>query len=77
MFFSANVSMDVSAELGTILGMKIVSDPGTYLGVPIIWGHSKRQGLAYIKDRILAKIQGWKKRTLSQASNKVLLKALV
>lgn len=48
-------------ELGVILGMTIVSDPGTYVGVPAVWGHSKRRALAYIKDRVMGKLQGGKK----------------
>lgn len=36
-FFSANISTDVSVELMAILGMNIVFDPGTYLGVLAVW----------------------------------------
>lgn len=76
-FFSANIPTDASVELGEILGMHITSDPGTYLGVPAIWGRSKRQRLAYIKGRIMEKLQGWKRCTLSKAGKEVLIKAVV
>ncbi|TQD75011.1 hypothetical protein C1H46_039451 [Malus baccata] len=46
--------------LGAILDMNSVFDPDAYLGVPVVWGRSKRQWLAYIKDRIMGKLQGWK-----------------
>ncbi|KAM2481186.1 hypothetical protein PS1_004717 [Malus domestica] len=37
-FFGANVHVDYSTLLGNILGMKVVDNPGAYLGVPAIWG---------------------------------------
>lgn len=77
MFFRANVSFGVAAELGRLLGMPVMENPGTYLGVPAIWGRSKKCGLAYVKGRILGKLQGWKESTLSRAGREVLIKAVV
>ena len=37
-FFGANVPDETSLHLGNILGMKVVDNPGAYLGVPAIWG---------------------------------------
>lgn len=54
-----------------------VDDPRTYLGVPAMWGRSKSKGLAYVKDRILAKIQGWKHVLLLQTGWEVLIKVVV
>ncbi|KAM1235979.1 hypothetical protein ACFX2J_005375 [Malus domestica] len=51
-FFSANIHAAISEELGNILGVSVVSDPGTYLGVLAIWGRSKSRGLAYVKDAV-------------------------
>lgn len=58
-FFNANTPRVVAEELGTVLGIPVVFDPMTYLGVPTIWGH--------LKGRIMGKTQGWKQCTLSQA----------
>ncbi|KAM1703274.1 hypothetical protein ACFXTN_026319 [Malus domestica] len=66
-FFETNIPSTLSKELGNILGMTVVENPGTYLGVPAIWGRSKRQGLAYVKGRIVGKLQGWKQSMLSKA----------
>lgn len=55
-FFGSNVPVVLSEELGGILGMSIVDDSGTYLGVHAMWGRSKNKGLAYVKDRILSKL---------------------
>nr|XP_008351105.2 uncharacterized protein LOC103414509 [Malus domestica] len=76
-FFGANTSVRVSEELGSILGMPILDNPGSYLGVPACWGRSKKQGLAYVKGRIIEKLQGWKQCTLSKAGKEVLIKVVV
>ncbi|CAN6557042.1 unnamed protein product [Malus baccata var. baccata] len=76
-FFGANVPASLSAHLGSILGMAVVCNPGTYMGVPAIWGRSKKRGLSYVKGRILEKMQGWKQSSLSRAGKEVLIKAVV
>lgn len=55
-FFSANTLAAVSDELGNILGILVVSNPRTCLGVPTIWGQSKSHGLTYVKGRLMGKI---------------------
>ncbi|CAN6583316.1 unnamed protein product [Malus baccata var. baccata] len=76
-YFGANIPQRVSAELANILRVKVVNDPGAYLGVPAIWGRSKKRGLAYIKEKIMGKVQGWKHKLLSTAGREVLVKAVV
>ncbi|KAM2075160.1 hypothetical protein ACFX1T_038088 [Malus domestica] len=76
-YFGANTPCVVSQELGRILGMPVVGDPGTYLGIPALWGRSKNRGLAYVKGRIAGKLQGWKQSTLSKAGKEVLIKVVV
>lgn len=75
-FFGGNVPEVLSKELIAILGIEKVGDPGSYLGVPALWGRSKKYGLAYVKGRLLGKLQGWKQSTLSQAGIEVLIKAV-
>ena len=76
-FFGANVPHCLAVQLGYALGMMVVDNPGIYLGVPTIWGRSKKRGLAYVKGRILEKLQGWKHHSLSRAGREVLIKAVV
>lgn len=64
-FSGANVFRVLAKDLGRILGMLIVNDPETYLGIPVMWGRSKRKCLNYVKERILGKLQRWKQATLS------------
>ncbi|CAN6676537.1 unnamed protein product [Malus baccata var. baccata] len=75
-YFGANVPVSFAQRLTDILGMVRVGEPGLYLGVPAIWGRSKKCGLAYVKGKLLGKLQGWKKASLSQAGREVLIKAV-
>lgn len=75
-FFNNNTPEGVRDKLQLLLRMPSVVNPGNYLGVPTIWGSSKKAALAYVKDRVFAKVQGWKQRFLSQAGMEVLIKAV-
>lgn len=75
-YFSVNIPMKMAQELNTNLEMPVVKDPGVYLGVPTVWGRSKRDILVYIKDQVLAKIMRWKQQFISQASREVRIKAV-
>ncbi|XP_070682482.1 uncharacterized protein [Malus domestica] len=75
-FFEGNFTVVLSEELAGILGMNMVGDSGLYLGVPTIWGRSKKCGLAYVKGILMRNIQGWKQSTLSQVGREVLIKTV-
>ena len=45
--------------------------------VPVVVGKNKRASLNYIKEWVWNKIQGWKKKLLSQAGKEILLKSVV
>lgn len=50
--------------------------PGSYLGLPTIWGKSKKEALSYIEDRVNRKSDGWKLKSLSPAGKEILLKSV-
>ncbi|CAL8152383.1 unnamed protein product [Prunus armeniaca] len=56
--------------------MSSTIDPGTYLGLPSIWGRSKTAALNYIVDRIQNRVQRWKSKFLNLAGKEVLIKAV-
>lgn len=64
-------------RLASLLQMQLWDDPGKYLGLPADWSRSKNSALSWIKDRILAKIEGWKENLLNQAGKEVLIKAVL
>ncbi|KAI5328447.1 hypothetical protein L3X38_027844 [Prunus dulcis] len=51
-------------------------DPGKYLGLPTMWGRSKKEALQFVKEKLLRKLSRWKQSLLSQAGREVLIKAV-
>ncbi|KAL6184297.1 hypothetical protein ACLB2K_045700 [Fragaria x ananassa] len=60
LFFSPNTPPQIIHLISSVLNMKIVTDPGRYLGLPTIWGRSKRKALSFVKDAIKKKVANWK-----------------
>ena len=60
MVCSANISDQKKKEIENWLGVKMGQDPGMYLGTPSTWGKTRTETLAYIRDRVMAKLKYWK-----------------
>ncbi|BFG21667.1 hypothetical protein CerSpe_079410 [Prunus speciosa] len=75
-FFSNNTPTERQAGICSVFGIKGVVNPGVYLGLPSLWGRSKKSALGYIKERMRKKVQGWKSSSLSLAGKEVLIKAV-
>lgn len=67
----------IKKDLERILHMQQWENPGKYLGLLAEWGRSKVSGLTWIKERVLAKMEGWKEGLLNQAGKEVLIKAVI
>lgn len=76
LFFSNNTPSDQREAIAASLGVNEVENPGKYLGLPIIWGSSKQRALAFVRDRVGKKMQGWKKKCLSFSGREVMIKAV-
>ncbi|BFG21044.1 hypothetical protein CerSpe_073180 [Prunus speciosa] len=76
MYFSQNTPANTMSSISSLLGFKEVSNPGTHLGLPTIWGRSKKMALGIVKERVKKKIEGWKASCLSLAGKEVLIKAV-
>ncbi|OMP12130.1 reverse transcriptase [Corchorus capsularis] len=50
--FSANAKPEQKEEMKSILHMEDAPHTGNYLGIPSFWGKSKRQAMAYVKEKI-------------------------
>jgi len=48
-----------------------------YLGLPALFGRSRVSSFNYIKDRIWAKLNGWKEKFLTHAGKEILLKSMI
>lgn len=59
-----------------ILGVPATLNPGRYLGLPTIWGRSKKVSLSFIKAKLVDKIPIWKLFTLSMVGRENLIKSM-
>ena len=53
-----------------MLGVLIIKDYEKYLGLPSLVGRQKKACFNKVKERIWAKMQGWKEKLLSQAGKR-------
>ncbi|XP_062021341.1 uncharacterized protein LOC133737882 [Rosa rugosa] len=75
-YFSPNTPDQMVRLMCELLRIEVTYNPGTYLGLPTIWGRSKKAALSYIKERLLKKIEGWKQCNLSMAGRETLIKSV-
>ena len=71
------MSEEKKAKILSFLGVPEIKEHEKYLGLPAVVGKNKRASLNYIKERMWAKLQGWKEKLISQAGREILLKAVV
>lgn len=74
MICGAKVSEALKRNLFTITTFPTLNNPGKYLGIPADWGRAKSQGLSWVKEKVLARMEGLKGSPLNQAGKEVLLK---
>ncbi|OMO87766.1 reverse transcriptase [Corchorus capsularis] len=74
--FSNNTPADVRFQVEASLQIVGAPNPGTYLGVPNLWGKTKCQAMKFIQERIKDKLQGWRQCWLSQGGKEVLIKSV-
>jgi len=56
--------------------IKAVTSHSRYLGLPVIFGRSKKEMFAFLQDRIWKKVKGWKEKCLSKAGKETLIKVV-
>ncbi|XP_058758795.1 uncharacterized mitochondrial protein AtMg00310-like [Vicia villosa] len=58
------------------MGVNTVQRHTKYLGIPIIFGRSKKDIFKLVVDRVQKKVKGWKEKALSKAGKEVLIKSV-
>ncbi|PWA73639.1 hypothetical protein CTI12_AA259400 [Artemisia annua] len=48
-----------------------------YLGLPSVYGKHKGEFFAFLLEKVLLKMQGWKQKLLSQAGREILIKSVI
>ncbi|XP_058746202.1 uncharacterized protein LOC131619078 [Vicia villosa] len=74
--FSKNVREKDKAMIRARMGVKTVDNHSRYLGVPVIFGKSKKEVFSLVVERVWKKIKGWKEQFLSRAGKEALIKAV-
>lgn len=77
LYFSKSTPPLILDQIKEALGVQQIKQYEKYLGLPSLVGIKKKESLLYIKDRVEAKLQGWKEQLLSQAGREILLKAVI
>ncbi|XP_038991122.1 uncharacterized protein LOC120114217 [Hibiscus syriacus] len=76
-YFSPNTPTSDRLNFLNELGVVEASDPGNYLGLPLIVEKGKRAAFNFIRDNTEKRIQGWTKRLLSFGGREVFIKSVV
>ncbi|KAA3480967.1 reverse transcriptase [Gossypium australe] len=76
-FFSPNTTEAVKDEVSRILGVRVVTNPERYLGLPNMIGRRKKESFQNLLDKISKRIDGWSTRMLSQGGKEVFIKSVL
>jgi len=74
--FSLNVPDLEKNIIYNKIEIKAVTSHSRYLGLPVIFGRSKKEMFAFLQDRIWKKVRGWKEKCLSKAGEETLIKVV-
>jgi uncharacterized membrane protein len=74
--FSKNTQPNQKKKVCDLLQVTKETTNEKYLGLLVHVGQSKTNTFAYLKDRILKRIQGWNEKNLSWARKEILIKVV-
>ncbi|PNY16580.1 ribonuclease H, partial [Trifolium pratense] len=74
--FSRNLPTIEKNMICNKIDVKAVTNHSKYLGLPVIFGRSKKEIFASVQERIWKKIKGWKEKCLSRAGKETLIKSV-
>ena len=74
--FSKNVNQGVRSQLANSIGIQMSNRKEKYLGIPMTSGKDKKAATEEIIEKVRQRLQGWKMKTLSQASKTTLISSV-
>ncbi|KAL5556655.1 hypothetical protein UlMin_038891 [Ulmus minor] len=77
LYFSLNTSGASKRDICSLFGILQMEGHDLYLGLPTFSLRNKRLQFGYIRDQVVKKLRGWKKRLFSQGGKEVLLKSII
>uniref|UniRef100_A0A803QP43 Reverse transcriptase domain-containing protein n=1 Tax=Cannabis sativa TaxID=3483 RepID=A0A803QP43_CANSA len=77
MCVGGKINDSIATALASNLGVTVVKNHTKYLGMPTFVGRNKKQVFGKIRDKVEAKLQGWKMGLFSQAGKEILIKAVI
>ena len=77
LFFSRNTDEATQETIKMSLGLPAIQHYEKYLDLPSFIGRGKKASFTQLKERVWAKMQGWKEKLLSQARKEVMIKAVI
>lgn len=75
-FFNRNIDHATKDAIKAGFGAQIIKPHESYLGLPSLVGHSKRNTFTQLKERVGYKLAGWKEKLLSNAGKEILIIAV-
>ncbi|KAA3460284.1 reverse transcriptase [Gossypium australe] len=76
-FYSTNTTEESKIAVGRLLGVRSLSSPEKYLGLPNMVGRRKKEAFQNLVDRIVSRIESWSSRFLSQRGKEVFIKSVL
>lgn len=64
-FCNSNMCVEAKRDIESILGVKFLSNPEKYLGLPNVVGRKKKASFQFLKDRMKMCIDSWSSKMLS------------
>lgn len=74
--YSRNVQNQEKEMICQQIAIKIVTSHSRYLGLPVVFGRSKKDIFSFVQERVWKKVKGWKEKFLSRAGKETLIKAV-
>ncbi|GMI84866.1 hypothetical protein HRI_002155900 [Hibiscus trionum] len=76
-FYNPRTPTSTRQTINSYLQVREVSNPGVYLGVPLLIGKNKTLALGFIRDKVHDRLSNWDKQLLSYSGREIFIKAVL